>query len=414
MSTKATDSKPTAPSRGLFGRLAMVFPLVLLVILAANPFPSHLNSLDARVEYTRQVILHVLGINPTYDVEALNKAYARQADAARRIATASLGGQRKRPFQLNKLPEVDAVNNPNWYEEFSRVYLQEENPIVVRGLMYARTDIFPGAKEWNIEYLKTKVYKNTKVPVFTNTTNDKSAVLEPFSDFVEGLKDKSKTRYARCLDDNNHTMRKGFSIQKLASLMDKSIQNEMTFYMNGDYGNCLFVGASHVNTRMHCDVGTSAFMMIQGRKRWTMFPASESMYFLPVGHLFNVAYNSLVDVFAEDILEKFPFASLAKGWEVVIEAGDVLFFPAFTWHAVENLDDLTVGMDFAVYDTVGSMRRNPILASGTIFNLRIWYRVLEGLLQGKIGSMKATFFEGYLKDDVKAKSDSGEQVGQYF
>ena len=90
----------------------------------------------------------------------------------------------------------------------------------------------------------------------------------------------------------------------------------------------------------------------------------------------------------------------------------MLFFPSFTWHAVENLDEITVGMDLAVYDILGSLRTQPILALGTIFNMKIWYRVVLGLLQGKIGSMKATFFEGYLKDEVRDQSDQSQ--GQYF
>lgn len=44
----------------------------------------------------------------------------------------------------------------------------------------------------------------------------------------------------------------------------------------------------------------------------------------------------------EKILAEYPFASLAKGREVIINAGDVLFFSSFNWHGVQNLDDLTM------------------------------------------------------------------------
>jgi hypothetical protein len=44
----------------------------------------------------------------------------------------------------------------------------------------------------------------------------------------------------------------------------------------------------------------------------------------------------------EKLLAEYPFLSLAKGHEVIIEAGDVLFFSSFNWHGVQNLDDLTV------------------------------------------------------------------------
>ena len=44
----------------------------------------------------------------------------------------------------------------------------------------------------------------------------------------------------------------------------------------------------------------------------------------------------------EDILKEYPFMSLARGHEVVIGAGDVLFFSSFNWHGVQNLDDITM------------------------------------------------------------------------
>jgi len=85
----------------------------------------------------------------------------------------------------------------------------------------------------------------------------------------------------------------------------------------------------------------------------------------------------------------------------VLEPGDVLFFPAFTWHGVENLDEITVGLDLAMYDTLASLRRNPIPAVGSVFNMRVWAKVLGGLVSGRAGSFKAVFFEGYLKDAPK-------------
>jgi len=370
-------------------------------VILVNPYPSALSGFEARLEYTRQLSLHVLGLQKEWDVGRINAAYSRHAESQRLVSQKQAPNRKSRPFKLSPLPEVNAQTDPQWKEKFQQIFIAKETPVVVRGLQYVDTAMFPEARNWGINYLLEKVYKNTSVPVFTNTTNDKSVVMEPFADYVEGLKNKSKVRYARCLDDRNHTMMKGFSVDGVAELMGKGFEQKATVAMNGDHQHCLFVGSNHVNTRMHSDIGTSAFLMIQGRKRWTMFPPSQSMYFLPVGHLYNVAYNSLVDIFADNILEKYPFASLAEGWDVVIEPGDVLFFPAFTWHGVENLDEITVGLDLAIYDTAGSLRRNPILASGSIFNLNVWWKVLSGLVSGKAGSFKAVFFEGYFINPPK-------------
>ena len=42
----------------------------------------------------------------------------------------------------------------------------------------------------------------------------------------------------------------------------------------------------------HCDIGTSIFLMVQGRKRWVLYPPSQSQYMYPYGQYRNVAYNA--------------------------------------------------------------------------------------------------------------------------
>jgi len=152
---------------------------------------------------------------------------------------------------------------------------------------------------------------------------------------------------------------------------------------------------------MHSDVGTSAFIMVTGRKRWVLFPASESAYFLPIPHASNVAYNSLINIFGKPEIQHklYPWLHLAKGWEIILNPGDVLFFPSFTWHGVSNLDPVTIGVDIPTYDIVPSLRRNPVLALGTIGNVKVWFRAIYEFLKGSKGSLKEIYFQGYYKDE---------------
>jgi len=369
------------------------------VLVLINPYAPEVNTLEARLEYTKQLLLQITGLSSDWDVARLNEIYARSAEAERKLATSKIKDPDTMPFQLSPLPEVDTRNDENWREKFDELFKKQNIPVVARGLLYTDTETFPHARSWGINHLLTKVFQNTSVPVFTSTTNDKSAVMEPFASYVENLKNKSHIRYARCLDDRNRVMESEFSITRLNTLMGKTYQQRFTEIINGESGHCLFVGSTQVYTRLHSDIGSSAFMMMEGRKRWVLFPPSQSMYFLPVGHLFNVAYNSRIDIFSPTILEEYPFASLIKGWEVIIEPGDVLFFPSFTWHGVQNLDDITVGMDLAVYDIPYCFKRNPLLFLATGFNMKVWSRVLAGMLKGTEGSMKRVFFEGYMKDE---------------
>merc|ERR1712146_451296 len=103
----------------------------------------------------------------------------------------------------------------------------------------------------------------------------------------------------------------------------------------------MFVGSNHVWSQAHCDIGSSTFIMVEGRKRWLLFPPSESQYMYPYGQRRNVAFNAGLNVFAPD-LESQPEFAKARGFEAVLEPGDVLFFPSFWWHAIQNLDEKTV------------------------------------------------------------------------
>jgi len=270
--------------------------------------------------------------------------------------------------------------------------------------MYHDTKLFPRAREWNIEFFKQHVFPpGTMVPVFTNTMNDKSVVMQEFGEYVDGLKNKSRKWYARCLDDVKHVIRSGYDSEGLARIMQKEKEQIVTRTINDGLDYCVFVGSNQVSTRMHSDTTTSAFLMVQGRKRWVLFPSSETPYVVPVGHEMNVAYNSRIDLFApkDKLLAEYPFLSLAKGHEVILEAGDVLFFSSFTWHGVQNLDDLTIGVDVGVVDGVASFSRNTPLTLGTYGNFKALYKVMRGYLEGSRG-LKQAFFQGYNLDAKSA------------
>jgi len=151
---------------------------------------------------------------------------------------------------------------------------------------------------------------------------------------------------------------------------------------------------------MHADVGTSAFFMLQGNKRWIFFPPSETMFLFPTAHANNAAYNTQVDVwnYSFEYLKQFPVLSLARGFSVVLEPGDVLFFPSLWWHAVENLD-ITVGLDIAIIDPVGSLYRNFPLAIGTVLNPVAVFNTIKSMLTtAKLGA-KLVYFSSYFKQE---------------
>lgn len=400
----AKASQPLAT--GASTRSVLVYSVVLLIAaslyrFAAFPFPKDINGLGPKVEYYRQLFLHLTGLSPDWDIPALNAAYFKHFEATgQKLPDVS---NRSTAYFLEPLFELHPFSDADWEKKLSE-RVSQGLPTVVRKLQYYESSTFFKAKEWNIDYVRKYIFPpGTKIPVFTDTLNDKSVVMQEFGDYVDGLKNKSRKWYARCLDDKNFVLRSGHDSKRLAQLMHKEREQRFTRSLNDGMDYCFFVGSNQVSTRMHSDTTTSAFLMIEGRKRWILFPPTESAYVIPFGHELNVAYNSRVDMFApkEVLLKEYPFLSLAKGFEVVIEPGDVLFFSSFHWHAVQNLDELTVGVDSGVVDPIHSFTRNTPLTLGTYLNLKVLGKVLKGFIEGSRG-VKQVFFQGYNLDESEA------------
>ncbi|XP_067927867.1 hypoxia-inducible factor 1-alpha inhibitor-like [Watersipora subatra] len=105
--------------------------------------------------------------------------------------------------------------------------------------------------------------------------------------------------------------------------------------------NLLFIGQEGNITPVHYDEQQNFFAQISGKKKCTLFPPEnfESFYPYPVHHPHD--RQSQVDMDNPDF-EKYPKLKQIKGYETVVEAGDVLYIPMYWWHEIESLDDCGV------------------------------------------------------------------------
>eukprot|EP01118_Nematostelium_gracile_P000722 TRINITY_DN10744_c0_g1_i1.p1 TRINITY_DN10744_c0_g1~~TRINITY_DN10744_c0_g1_i1.p1 ORF type:complete len:225 (-),score=42.44 TRINITY_DN10744_c0_g1_i1:21-695(-) len=99
-------------------------------------------------------------------------------------------------------------------------------------------------------------------------------------------------------------------------------------------------GPSRSGSPLHQDPHrTSAWnALIQGRKRWTLYPP----HIIPVGvdkELIDTEFYASPDVM-KYYLEVYPYLSdKHKPMEVIQEAGEIIFVPSGWWHQVLNLTD---------------------------------------------------------------------------
>uniref|UniRef100_A0A7S2JGG2 JmjC domain-containing protein n=1 Tax=Haptolina brevifila TaxID=156173 RepID=A0A7S2JGG2_9EUKA len=231
-------------------------------------------------------------------------------------------------------------------------------------------------------------------------TNKKPAVDMPFGEYADRLTDPSALLYARAMPDIHDVWAKEIDLHWLANqVLQLPFGYEFTRLTAGDMRLPLaFVGGKHVWTQVHCDVGTSAFLMIEGRKRWVLYPPSQSQYMYPYGQYRNVAYNAGLDVFAPNMSQT-PLFAKARGYEVTLEPGDVLIFPSFWWHGVQNLDEHTLGIDVPMIDIAGSWRRNMPLLLHSLLNPYVLADSISAVRNG--GSLRGVFFAGYRKEGQK-------------
>jgi len=112
----------------------------------------------------------------------------------------------------------------------------------------------------------------------------------------------------------------------------------------------LYVGPGGNKSLLHYDETHSLLMMLEGHKRFMLFPPSETGHLYPYS-VFNVralmegrVIDSRIDCSVVDY-ERYPALRRARGVAGTLEAGQALLIPAGTWHYIEA-EDLNVSVNY--------------------------------------------------------------------
>ena len=87
-------------------------------------------------------------------------------------------------------------------------------------------------------------------------------------------------------------------------------------------------------TPVHCALESNVFVQVHGKKRWILYPAMYQPLLEPPADRRPYFHT---DLLPDRASPRFPLGVYAPAYEVVLDAGDVLYFPPFVWHYVENL-----------------------------------------------------------------------------
>ena len=148
------------------------------------------------------------------------------------------------------------------------------------------------------------------------------------------------------------------------SLRDDVMPDDLLYHTERDYKarkQFMWISSAGMITHTHFDQDYNFFVQLVGKKRFTLWSPlqHELMYVYPRVH--PMWHKSRVNYRAVD-LEEFPAFGRAKGRQIELGPGDMLFVPPYTWHYVETLTPSvslsTWSHDYELYDHMNSIYRH--------------------------------------------------------
>ena len=242
--------------------------------------------------------------------------------------------------QFRPVPEVEFTTHAQFYRNHVPVW----EPAVFRGV----AKDWPATKQWTMDYFAEK-FGDTKAVIGDQPGlygEGESGQFEEstLGDLVAAIRagKKKALRFSPVIEENPHLkeyldmawfsgFRSPFSVRGLAQL---------------------FVAPEGTYTPLHCALESNTFVQLHGRKRWVLYPASYQPLFDPPADrrpYFRSGY------LPGNTAAEHRLGSYAPAYEVILEEGDVLYFPPFVWHYVENLSP-TIAVAFRFFSIRTALR----------------------------------------------------------
>jgi len=382
------------------GRGAWALTLVVaLVALGWHHLPTTIGAWDA-VIWHGSLMPHLLGLAPRERTVKYGKV-----PMARRESNGSI-------------TEVDG-----WVtvEEFREKHLWK-GPAVFRQAATEKYGFDPncltqGGKRSVQEGLEAEMGDN-KVLIFKDQYNDASAELMTIHEYrklAEAAANNKSTvfPYPRAFPQNSMKScrpmpnDKMFPYRSLAGRLNQQ-------YLPMPDRSLMFVSYNEgTTTKMHMDVADTLFQQVYGRKRWLFVDPEYASELKIWGDTLNLVYIAGYDVHREALPHHIPIR------EIILHPGDLLYFPAMTFHAVCNLDPITVGIDNPAMDLHGSFVRHWFLTLCTILNPWIVIRSIAMILRDGKWDGAGLYFDGFTKEkqrqqEEEAKRKAAEERGEVY
>ncbi|MGE3808161.1 MAG: cupin-like domain-containing protein [Gemmataceae bacterium] len=218
-------------------------------------------------------------------------------------------------------------------EEFQRVYLTSNTPVVIEGL----AKDWDSVKTWSPHWFKDN-YGDYKIPVRikADALDSSGLVIRDMSvaELVDNLYAGGKFMGGNLEDifnDNPH-LRDALDIPLLTKY---AVSNK-----HAKIGSTqLFMSGPGTRSGFHCTNGINLFVQVHGNKEWTFVNPRFSKWMYPITRKDMFYAGTLFDwKKAYEELEKdgYPLYKYVPKFQTLLQPGDVLFSPQWWWHAVNT------------------------------------------------------------------------------
>lgn len=289
------------------------------------------------------------------------------------------------------IPTIYAENLTD--EIFIKLSNNYKDPVLIKKYM-KDTD---AVNKWNLPYLEN-IIGDFKINTIKYTDKFELENIS-FKNFIDRIRDED------IYINNNHTILGHFpqlfeDIRPKFELMLKTLKScnlKSIHFAN------LFIGYNNdlkkcTGSNMHCAGSSNLFCMLRGKKHWTLIHPKYSYLLKPRVASTGIHAQTLFDM-GDIELDKMPkiFTYLPR-YEVVMEAGDVLYNPPWWWHRIRNYDGLSIGI---------AIRNNKVTKINLLNNLTF---TLSGYKYLLYNTLILEFYERFMggnKHFTVSKSENG-------
>ncbi len=268
---------------------------------------------------------------------------AEQKEQVRRkiVRFVQSGGPR-RPTPIERVANLTP-------RDFKQNYLRPGKPVLIEGA--ARN--WNCCRRWTLEFLRDRcgdeIVKITQRRGVTTEApiGDKEYSHEmPFREYVDQLLNGGKPylRFSSLLE----------AFPELLEDLDLGYLKQMRS-SSGAWVQA-FIGAKASRTPFHAAMSEGLFINVLGVKRWVLVPSHYNAIMNPDTRPSEIVHTG-VDALAPD-LDAYPGFDCIDKYEVIQQPGDILYFPAWMWHYVENLEH-TIGLRYGFASVRGAWVGSP-------------------------------------------------------